>query len=203
MSSPQPRRTQAERTETSQRALIAAGRRLFGDAGFAAVGTEQVAREAGMTRGALYHQFDDKVELFAAVLDEVEADIEHRMTSAVLSSGSDDTARMLLVGAGAFLDACTEPSIRRIVLLDGPSVLGWDRWRSICLRHSVGLVKSVLGDGIERGLISPVSADALTHVLVGAVDEAAFYISNADDPARARADVDVVLERIADALVVQ
>lgn len=154
-----------------------------------------------MTRGALYHQFADKVDLFAVVLDEVEAEIERRMTDAVAAHGAADTAGLLLVGAGAFLDACTEPDVQRIVLLDGPSVLGWERWREICLNHSVGLVRAVLDDGVRRGVIEPISVDALTHVLVGAVDEAALYIARADDPNQARADVEVVIERIATSLI--
>jgi len=196
-----PRRTQRERTESSRAALVGAGRRLFGAHGYAGVGTERLAREAGLTRGALYHQFPDKTELFAAVLAQVEAEIAERMV--VAGSGvpdPQDTVALLLAGANAFLDACTEPDIQRVVLLDGPSVLGWPRWRQICLEHSVGLVSAVLAEGIRQGTIAPQPVEPLTHVLVGAVDEAALYVARAADPATARTDVDLVLRRLATAL---
>jgi AcrR family transcriptional regulator len=153
-----------------------------------------------MTRGALYHQFADKADLFAAVLDQVEAEIAQRVAGSVADVDPDDTTAMLLAGAHAFLDASSEPDLQRIVLLDGPSVLGWDRWREICLRHTVGLIAALLQDGIDRGALPAQPVRALTHVLVGAVDEAALYIARADDPARARADMDVVLRRLTLAL---
>jgi len=197
---PARRRTQGERTTRTRAALITAARRLFGAEGFAEVGAERVVREAGMTRGALYHQFADKTDLFAAVLDEVEAEIAQRVAAAVTGFDPADTTGMLLAGAGAWLDASAEPDLQRIVLLDGPSVLGWDRWREICLRHTVGLIAALLRDGIDRGSLPPQPVQALTHVLVGAVDEAALYIAQADDAAVARADMDLVLRRLTLAL---
>jgi AcrR family transcriptional regulator len=197
---PARRRTQGERTAQTRAALITAARRLFGAEGFGEVGAERVAREAGMTRGALYHQFADKADLFAAVLDQVEAEIAQRVTGAVAGFDPADTTGMLLAGAGAWLDASTEPDLQRIVLLDGPSVLGWDRWREICLRHTVGLIAALIQDGIDHGSLPPQPVQALTHVLVGAVDEAALYIAQADDGAAARADMDLVLRRLTMAL---
>src|SRR5215468_1059224 len=195
---PARRRTQGERTAQTRAAMITAARRLFGAEGFAAVGAERVAREAGMTRGAVYHQFADKAGLFAAVLDQVEAEIAQRVADAVAGFDPADTTGMLL--AGAWLDASTEPYLQRIVLLDGPSVLGWDRWREICLRHTVGLIAALLQDGIDRGSLPPQPVQALTHVLVGAVDEAALYIAQAGDGAAARADMDLVIRRLTLAL---
>jgi AcrR family transcriptional regulator len=190
------RRTQSERTAHTRAALIAAARRLFGAEGFVAVGTEKITREAGMSRGALYHQFADKTDLFAAVLDQVEAEIAQRVVDAVAGLDPADTGAMLLAGADAWLDASSEPDLQRIVLIDGPSVLGWDRWRQICLRHTVGLIAALIQDGIDRGAIPPQPVDALTHVLVGAVDEAALYIAQADNERAARADIDLVLRRL-------
>jgi len=197
-----PRRTQGERTAQTRAALIAAARRLFGAEGFAEVGAERITREAGMTRGALYHQFANKADLFAAVLDQVEAEIAERVAGAVAGFDPADTTGMLLAGADAWLDASSEPDLQRIVLLDGPSVLGWDRWREICLRHTVGLIAALLQDGIDRGSLPPQPVQALTHVLVGAVDEAALYIAQAPDGAAARADMDLVIRRLTLALAV-
>ena len=193
-------RTQGERTAQTRAALISAARRLFGAEGYAEVSAERVTREAGMTRGALYHQFADKADLFAAVLDEVEAEIAERVAGAVAGFDPADTAGMLLAGADAWLDASTEPDLQRIVLLDGPSVLGWDMWREICLRHTVGLIAALLQDGMDRGSLPPQPVQALTHVLVGAVDEAALYIAQADDVTAARAEMDLVLRRLTLAL---
>ena len=195
-----PRRTQQERTAATRRTLLDAARRLFGAEGYAAVGTERIAREAGMTRGALYHQFADKTDLFAAVLEEVEAEIAARMAAAADGLDPADTGALLVAGAGVFLDACTEVDIQRIVLLDGPSVLGWERWREICLQYSVGLVALLLADGMERGTIPAQPVEPLTHVLIGAVDEAALYVARSPDPARARAEMDGVLRRLAAAV---
>jgi AcrR family transcriptional regulator len=197
---PARRRTQGERTAQTRAALITAARRLFGAEAFAEVGAERIAREAGMTRGALYHQFADKAGLFAAVLDQVEAEIAQRVADAVAGFDPADTTGMLLAGADAWLDASTEPDLQRIVLLDGPAVLGWDRWRQICLRHTVGLIAAFLQDGIDRGSLPPQPVQALTHVLVGAVDEAALYIAQADDVSAARADMNLVLRRLTLAL---
>jgi AcrR family transcriptional regulator len=194
------RRTQVERTMQTRAALVVSARRLFGAESFLEVSAERISHEAGMTRGALYHQFADKTELFAAVLDQVEAEIAQRVAAALVDFDPADTAGMLLVGAAAWLDASTEPDLQRIVLLDGPSVLGWDRWRQICLRHTVGLVGALLQDGIDRGSLPPQPVQALTHVLVGAVDEAALYIAQADDAIAARADMDLVLHRLTKAL---
>ena len=197
---PATRRTQGERTAQTRTALITAARGLFGAEGYAEVSAERIAREAGMTRGALYHQFADKADLFAAVLDQAEAEIAQRVAGAVVGFDPADTTGMLLAGAGAWLDASTEPDLQRIVLLDGPSVLGWDKWREICLRHTVGLITALLQDGIDRGSLPPQPVQALTHVLVGAVDEAALYIAQAGDAPAARADMDLVLRRLTQAL---
>lgn len=190
------RRTQAQRRAETRGALVDAARELFGAQGYAAVSTEQVVRTAGVTRGALYHHFADKAALFAAVVEDVERDIGARMVVAIDGIAADDTARLLLAGADAFLGACAEPAIQQIVLLDGPSVLGWHRWREICFRHSVGLVSGLLGDGIARTTIPRQPVEALTHVLIGAVDEAALYVAGHVDPQVARADVRHVFERL-------
>ncbi len=195
------RRTQRERTEATRGSLVAAARALFGAEGYAAVGTERVAAQAGVTRGALYHQFADKADLFAAVLEQVEAEIAERMVVAVAALDPADTTALLIAGADAFLDACAEPDIQRIVLIDGPSVLGWGQWREICMHHSVGLVAALLADGMARGHITEQPVDPLTHVLVGAVDEAALYVARAPDWEQARAEVGAVIAQLAASVV--
>jgi AcrR family transcriptional regulator len=195
-----PRTKHAERSEATRAALIAAARPLFADRGFANVGTEEIVRAAGVTRGALYHQFRDKRELFAAVFEQLEQDLAQRTGAAAGASGRGDPLVELRVGAEAWLDACTEPEVQRIVLLDAPAVLGWDRWREIGMRYSLGLMEAVLQLAVDAGRIARQPVRPLAHVLLGAVDEAALYVATADDPKTARAEVGEVLDRLLAAL---
>jgi AcrR family transcriptional regulator len=191
------RRTKhAERSEATRAALVAAARPLFAERGFAGVGTEEIVRAAGVTRGALYHQFADKRELFAAVFEQVEAKLSERIGAAAISSGAADPLAALRAGSTAWLDASTEPETQRIVLLDGPAVLGWERWRAIAMHYGFGLVETVLQAAIDAGQLAPQPVPPLAHVLIGAVDEAALYVATSADPARARAEVEAVLERL-------
>jgi AcrR family transcriptional regulator len=184
----------AERSEATRAALIAAARPLFAERGFAGVGTEEIVRAAGVTRGALYHQFRDKEDLFAAVFELLESELAQRTAAAAGASGTTDPLAELRVGAEAWLDACTEPEIQRIVLLDGPAVLGWERWREIGTRYGRGLVEAVLQAAVDAGRLPPQPIRPLAHVLMGAVDEAALYVATAEDPAAARVEVGAVLD---------
>lgn len=168
--------------------LVAAARRLFAARGFAETGTEAVVRAAGVTRGALYHQFADKTALFAAAFEVVAAEVRARIErEAEASAGS---VGALVAGSIAFLDAATDPAIRRIYLVDGPAVLGWAAWREIDARHGM----ASLSEGVAAALAGPPAragdAEALTHLLSGALDALALWV--ADDPsARPRAHAEV------------
>ena len=190
------RRTQADRTAATRAALVAAARKLFAEHGYAEVGTERVAQAAGVTRGALYHQFADKADLFAAVLEAVEIDLSTRLIDAVAASDTDDPLAALAAGADALLDASAEPEVRRIALLDGPAVLGWERWREVGMRHGFGHVTGLLTELMDAGAIPVQPVEPLAHVLIGALDEAALYVALAADPARARAEAGAVLRRL-------
>jgi AcrR family transcriptional regulator len=191
-----PRTKHAERSEATRAALVAAARPLFAERGFAGVGTEEIVRAAGVTRGALYHQFRDKEDLFAAVFELLESELAQRTAAAAGASGTTDPLTELRVGAEAWLDACTEPEIQRIVLLDGPAVLGWERWREIGTRYGRGLVEAVLQAAVDAGRLAPQPIRPLAHVLMGAVDEAALYVATAEDPAAARVEVGAVLDHL-------
>jgi AcrR family transcriptional regulator len=189
-----------ERSEATRAALVAAARPLFADRGFAGVGTEEIVRAAGVTRGALYHQFRDKRELFAAVFEQLEAELAQRVSEAAAASGATEPLAALRVGTDAWLDACTEPEVQRIVLLDAPAVLGSERAREIGLLHSVGLVEAALQAAVDAGQLAPQPVRGLAHILIGAVDEAALYVATSDDQVTARAEVGVVLDRLLNAL---
>jgi len=185
-----------ERSEATRAALMAAARPLFADRGFAGVGTEEIVRAAGVTRGALYHQFRDKRELFAAIFEQLEGELAQRVGEAAAASGATEPLAALRVGTDAWLDACTEREVQRIVLLDGPAVLGTERAREIGLRHSVGLVEAALQAAVEAGQLAPQPVRGLAHILIGAVDEAALYVATSDDQVAARAEVGAVLDRL-------
>jgi AcrR family transcriptional regulator len=195
-----PRRTQAARSAATREALLAAARPLFAERGFSNVGTEAVVRAAGVTRGALYHQFADKTELFAAVFEEVERELTERIAAAVGTAGSTDPIELMKLGSATWLAACTEPEVHRIVLVEAPAVLGWARWREVGLRYGLGLVQSLLGYAMEVGALRQQPTEPLAHVLIGALDEAALYVAQAADQDAALAAVTAVLEDLIAAL---
>jgi len=190
------RRTQAERTAATRDALIAAGRALFGARGYADVGTEEIVRTAGVSRGALYHQFTDKAELFAAVFASVEEITSARITAAATAAAPDDPIAAMRLGTAAFMDICTEPEMARIMLIDAPAVLGEQRWTDISTDYNMGLVLQLISRGIELGRIPAQPPVPLARILLGAIREGALYLAGADDPAIARAQVGAVLNAV-------
>ena len=194
------RRTQAERSAATRAALVSAARPLFAEHGFSGVGTEAIVRAAGVTRGALYHQFPDKTELFAAVFEVLEGELMERIGARVSAAQPTDALAALRTGARAWLEACTEPEVHRIVLVEGPAVLGWSRWREIGLRYGLGLVTGVLEHALATGQIAPQPIGMVAQMLIGAVDEAALYVAQAPAPDQARVEALVVVERFIDSL---
>jgi AcrR family transcriptional regulator len=194
------RRTQAERAAETREALIASARPLFAAAGFADVALETIVRAAGVTRGALYHHFADKTELFAAVFERVEAEVATQMGEAIAAANETDPVEVMRLGAGFWLDACSNPEIQRIVLVDAPAVLGWARWTEIGNRYNTGLVRELLANAVETGRIpqQPIEATALT--MLGAIREATLYVARAEDHDLARKEAGAVMDRLIHAL---
>jgi len=189
------------RSAATREKLLVAARALFADRGYADVGTEEVVRAAGVTRGALYHQFrGGKEELFEAVFEQLEAETTQRIADGAFGSGATDPRAALRAGAHMFLAVCAEPEVERIALLDAPAVLGWERWRAIGMRHGLGVVVAVLQAGIEAGVIAPQPITPLAHLLLGALDEGALYVARAEDGGRARAEVEAIMDRLIDGL---
>jgi AcrR family transcriptional regulator len=188
----------AEQTAATRAALIAAARELFAQRGYGAVGTEEIVRAARVTRGALYHHFAGKEDLFRAVFEEIEAELAQQLGA--VAAGASDPFEALRLGAGAFLDACNEPAVQRIVLIDAPSVLGWEQWREIGERYGVGLVQIALQAAMDAGAIERQPLRPLTHMLLGALDEAALYVARAEDQPKARREVRKTVERLLEGL---
>lgn len=190
------RRSQVDRSAATRASLVATARSLFAERGFAGVGTETIVRAAGVSRGALYHHFADKTELFEAVYEAIEQDLALRLGDRLAAMGATDPIEVMTLGADAWLDACREQEVQQIVLLDGPAVLGWQRWREIGMRYGLGLIEGLLTHAIEVGRMPPQPVRALAHVLVGALDEAGLYVARAEDQAAASKEVRAVISRL-------
>ncbi len=193
-----PARTQAQRSEQTRGALIAAARRLFADRGYAEVGTEEIVREAGVTRGALYHHFDGKRDLMRAVYEQLETELSAEFGTRITPGA--DPLTVLREGAETFLDQCLEREVQQIALLDAPAVLGWDEWREINARYALGLIEAVLKHGIETGAIREQPVRPLAHALIGALDELAMLVARSDDPQATRSEVGKTLGTLVSAL---
>ena len=189
---------QAARSEATRAKLVAAARELFAKRAYAGVGTEEIVKRAGVTRGALYHHFGDKRDLMRAVLHDLSRELAEASAAAALAE--TDQWQQILAAVNAFLDACTDPAIQRIMMTDAPSVLGWDEWREIDTQYGLGLVKASLDQAMETGLIARQPVDPLAHLVVGALDEAAMYISRAPDAETARREMGESVERMLEGL---
>jgi len=181
------RARRAAQAEATRAALVVAARRLFVEKGYHRTGTEEVVAEAGVgTRGALYHHFADKQALFEAAFLAVEEDlvIEAAKNLADPADGALNQLRQGLIG---FLDASLTPHVQRILLIDGPAVLGWVKWRELESRYGLGAIRAMLERAIDEGdLAVNQPTDALAHLLLAAADEAALFIANAPDQLVAR-----------------
>jgi AcrR family transcriptional regulator len=184
--------------EATRAALVASARALFAERGYAAVGTEEIVARAGVTRGALYHHFGDKKDLMRAVLHDLSRELAEASATAALKE--TDQWRQILAAVAAYLDACIDPAVQRIMMTDAPSVLGWDEWREIDTQYGLGLVKASLTNAMDTGLIERQPVDPLAHLFVGALDEAAMYIARADDSALARREMGESIERMLEGL---
>lgn len=176
--------TRGERAEATRQRLVGAARRLFAEQGYFATGTVQIVEQAAVgTRGAMYHHFPNKEALFLAVLEEVEVDLGAKVGLQVTGTTGGERLRQALDG---FLDASLEPEVRRILLIDGPAVLGWDAWRSVEARHGLGAIEHMLRAGVSDGSLRVDDGESMAHLLLSVVDEAALFIAHAEDPAQAR-----------------
>jgi AcrR family transcriptional regulator len=186
-----PRRNQAERSRATRAALIAAAHRLFAERGYAGVSTDEIVTAAGVTRGALYHHFIDKRDLFRAMFEDVERNLTEEIGMAIESAA--DPASGMAVGLARFLDMCEQPEVVRLALTDAPAVLGWAEWRSIEARHGLGLIRATLERAAAAGLLAPAPVEVLAHLVLSAMIEAALLIAHADDRRAARAAAEQAL----------
>ena len=194
-------RTQLERSAATQGALLSAARRLWGQRGYAAVSTPEIAETAGVTRGAMYHQYANKTELFVAVLEAVETDVIERLTADVIAANPSTPSETLHITADAWLRVAVEPEVRQLVLLDAPSILGWGGFREISQRFGLGMTEQLLSAAIEAGELRPQPTRPLATIVIAALDEAAMIIANAADPVREGHEVHAVIHDLIDGLL--
>jgi AcrR family transcriptional regulator len=192
-------RTQVERLAATRAALLKAARTIFAEQGYAAAATEEIVRRAKVTRGALYHHFEDKRSLFDAVASEVAREIAEKIDA---MTPMDDPLKALIVGTGAFLDACLDPAVRRIYLIDAPAVLGWHRWREIDAPHGVRSLREGVSAMLAERPDDALAVEPTTFLLAGAFNEAALWIAEAKDEKEARRAMDRSLAALIERLFV-
>jgi AcrR family transcriptional regulator len=186
------------RGEATRAQLIAIATRLFAAHGYEGTSIEAVLREAGVSRGSLYHHFAGKEALYEAVLEDVETKVGMQTVAAAGdATGPVDALRK---GFIEWIRLASDPVVQRIVLIDAPSVLGWQEWRAMEERHALGLIRSVLQEIADQGNLRPELVGTLAHVLLASVNEVALLVARADDQEAAMEDgadaIDELLRRL-------
>jgi AcrR family transcriptional regulator len=191
-----PAGRRAEHAADTRGALVGAARRLFAAQGYDDTGTEQIVAAARVTRGALYHHFKDKADLFRAVMAEAALEVAQRLTDEQLAAEAQSPLEDIRQGVSAFLDVCIGGDFQRIVLVDGPRVLGPETWEELVDRYGRMLLEEWLSRAAQLGELDGVPTAALARLLIAMLTEAGLEIARAAEPAAARADLGVVLDRI-------
>jgi AcrR family transcriptional regulator len=174
--------------------LLATAREMFVARGYAHVSAEEIVQAAGMTRGALYHHFDGKDGLFAALYDQMQDEVSARIDASCV--GIDDEMQAFRVCCFTWLEACVDPDFQQVVLRDAPNVLSWEAWLAADEDNSLHNIQESLGKLAQQGVIAPDGLDALAHMLIGGMNQVALYIARADDPHAALGDAKRWLERV-------
>ena len=178
---------QAENSAATRAALLKIARRFFAERGYADTATEEIVRRARVTRGALYHHFKDKQDLFKAVLHEEQLKVAAICTEA--AAKESDPWRALMAGNEAFLEACLDPAVQQIVLIDAPAVLGSEGFRQSDESYYLAGLKAAIEAAIAAGIIEEQPVETLAHMIMGSMNEAARLIAHASDKKRARREV--------------
>lgn len=186
---PVPISAKKTKSDATLSRLLKVAQQEFAKNGYAATATNDIVAKASVTRGALYYHFKDKKDLFRHVVEGVAREV---LDTIIRRAEAESTSwHGLLEGCHAFIDACTEPHIRQILLIDAPAVLGWQEWREIDAKYAMGSLEEGLRLCVESGDLAPGSLKALTHLVSGALNEAALLIAESEDPEAIRAAVKV------------
>ena len=184
--------TRGERGRATRAQIVAVATRLFADRGYEATSIEAVLDEAAVSRGSLYHHFAGKEALFEAALAGVEARIGEETIAAVADASNASAA--LRLGCLAWVRLAGDPVVQRIVLIDAPSVLGWQRWREIEEENALGLLKAAMQGVADEGRVRPDLVDIFAHMVLATMNEVALVIVRADDPVAAQRTAEVAVD---------
>lgn len=190
--------TQADRSATTQAAIVKAARRLFGNDGFQKTTMDDIATAARVAKGAVYHHFKTKEAVFEAVFDQASRDLVAEIDQ--VSRAENDILQAMSAGTRHYLAACAKGSTGRIILRDGPAVLGWERWREIDAQHFGGKIPRALTAAMERGLIATQPVEPLARLLLGAMTEAAVACAGAANIKEAAANYAKAFSSLLEAL---
>lgn len=188
--------TQAERSQATVAAICTAARKLFASEGFDATSIDDIAAKAGVAKGAVYHHFSSKGEIFTRVLEGVQEELAKRQLS--MPRRERHAADRLAAGSLHYLLAACEPGVTRILLLDGPAVLGWSKWREIDMRYFGAMTKMALEDLLPKA--SPRETEAAAHLVMGAITEAALVCATAENPPKTARELTASLRKLLDGL---
>jgi AcrR family transcriptional regulator len=187
----------AQQGEATRRALVEAARKLFGEKGYAATSLDEIVADAKVTKGAFYHHYAGKQELFAAVYEQVKLEVSDRFATAFIEP---DPWKDLCAGCYAMLDAHLDPSVQRIVLHDAQAVLDADTIRRVDARYGAVVLRGALRRAIRAGIIRPLPLKTLALMLTGAILEGCMAIADSDDPVQAREETGTVLTNLLEGL---
>ncbi len=191
-----------EQARQTRAALVAAGRFLFGTRGYFATGTPEIVAAAGVTRGALLHHFPRKRDLFRAVFVDIEEELLRRGAAPASGTDKDNAWTRLRSDMKNFLRAAAATQeLQRVLLLDGPVVLGWTEWRRLEAHYGLGRIIQAVEAGMQAGAIRRQAPAPLAHLILSMINEAALFVANAEQPdsviAEAATAMDTLLSNLA------
>lgn len=192
-----PKEDQSARTRAT---LVDAARALFAEHGYSNTGTEDIVQAAGVTRGALYHHFVDKRDLFEAVYTNLQNDLRDRIVAAAQADPDALVWDRIRRGVHEYLDHSMEPTVQRIVLVEAPAVFGWQRWREIDSEYALGLLKGAMRNAADEGLLIDADSEKLAHLMLGVLSEASQVIAGAENVTAARLEVGTYVDHLLDSL---
>jgi AcrR family transcriptional regulator len=179
--------------DATRAALVSAARELFGEQGYVDTSNDEIVARAGVTKGALYHHFSGKEDIFRAVFEQVQREVSDQAVAEFLGP---DSWQALLSGCALWVDAHMDPAVRRIVLQDARAVLAWDEVRAIENRYGATALRGALRKAMHAGVIERQPLRPLALLLIGALGEGCLYIADAADPVAARAEIGQLITRL-------
>ena len=187
------------RGQATRRHIVEAATELFATLGYDGTSIEAVLQAAGVSKGSLFHHFDGKDGLFEAVLDRMTERIEAALAAAAV--GVTSPTELLRVGCLAWVRQAVDPAVQQIMLIDAPTVLGWQRWRQRDEANTLGAIRAALTAAAEQGILDSRQVDAFAHALLAMVNELSLMVARADRPADALLEAEIALRELLDRML--